>query len=664
MDIQKELQKGIALHRQGELDSAAVIYDAILQSSADHPNALHLGALIQQQQGNSQTAIEMIHRALRNAPYSGLMHYDLGIIYRETEQLELAIKSFQTAIQLDPQQPNAIEMLGKTLIESCRYQDAITFFSGLLKQRPQDAELYFQLGIAQNRLGDLAEAELSIKKSLQLCPGNNQRFNELGAVLWSQKKLTQAADAFGLAVKRDPENASAWSNLGAVLHELNQLPKAFIMLKQAVKLAPKFAGAHFNLANLHRDFGNFDEAVLHYQQAITHSPENVEFRINYVTALNNLGKFDESARQCREIIKIDPEYGPAYYALFTFNAEHVTDEEVQKLDELLHRSEIPDSDKLKAYFGLGKRYEKLKQYDKAFSCFEIANRLDERHGKFDHGKLIDLVDSTIESFQQHYHSLSQFNGSSSRQPIFILGMPRSGSTLVDQILTSHSQVGGAGEFAGIRTLLKYFLNYPDSTSGNSPEYPQSIKNLTEQKLQEMSQEYLRLLVETAGDAKFITDKMPNNAFHVGLIQLLFPNATIIYTGRNPLDICLSCFFQNFTAYHNFSFDLRSTGKFYREHARLISFWRELLPGRMQIIEYEKLVTNQEAETRRLVEKICGLPWEQECLQFHQNKRAVNTASLWQVRQPMYQQSVSKWKKYARHLDPLLEELGMQDSSAA
>ncbi len=267
----------------------------------------------------------------------------------------------------------------------------------------------------------------------------------------------------------------------------------------------------------------------------------------------------------------------------------------------------------------------------------------------------------IETFQQHAHKLRGMRGSDSRKPIFILGMPRSGSTLIDQILTSHSRVSGAGEFVGIRSILGRFLK---ANREGGPDYPYTLADVTVDQLEEISGEYLRLLVEQAGDADFITDKMPNNAFHIGLIHMMFPEATIIYTARNPLDICLSCFFQNFTAFHDFSFDLRSTGQFYREHARLMAFWREIFPGRLQTVEYEKLVNNQEKETHRLIEDICGLPWEERCLRFHQNKRAVNTASLWQVRQPMYQNSVSKWKKYAKHLEPLLEELGMQDSSAA
>ncbi len=661
MDIQKELQRGIALHQQGELDSAAKIYDQVLQASPEHPNALHLRALIQHHRGDSDSALEMIHRALRNAPYSGLMHYDLGIIYRTKNEYERAIQSFQTALQLDPHRESTFEMLGKTLLDSCRFEEAAHFFSNLLKQRPDDPNLYGQLAIAQKQSDQLEQAETTIKTLLEKHPDHYQGYNQLGAILWEQKKLKQAADAFEKAVELNPDCASACSNLGAVLHELKQLKKARTVLLQAVELEPAFAGAHFNLANVLRDQQEYEEAVVHYQQAIKFAPERVDFRINYVTTLNNLGRFEESAKQCREIIKLDPQYTPAYYALFTFNSDSVTEQEVDKLDELLANSDLSENEKREAYFSLGKFYDKREQYDKAFSCFETANRLDERYGKYDHRKLTELVDSMIDTFQKHYQELSRLEGSSSRKPIFILGMPRSGSTLVDQIVTSHSRVNGAGEFAGIRTILNHFFQQArDSSAG----YPQSLVELTSQKLQHISREYLRLLVEDAGDAEFITDKMPNNAFHIGLIHLMFPNATIIYTGRNPLDICLSCFFQNFVAYHDFSFDLRSTGQFYREHARLVSFWRELLPGRIKTVQYEKLVENQEKETHRLIEEICGLAWEEQCLQFHQNKRAVNTASLWQVRQPMYRKSVSKWKKYAKHLEPLTGELGIQDSSAA
>lgn len=664
MDIQKNLQQGMALHKQGKLESATKIYDAVLQISPDHPHTLHLYGLIEHQKNNPQVALEMITRALRNAPYCSLMHHDLGVIYRSTKQLIQAIRSFQTAIQIDPQQTISLELLGKCLVESSKFEQAEILFSKLVKQQPDNASFLSQLGDVQLHLKQFDEALRSFRESLEIQPENFQAQNKLGSVFWEQGKLKQAANAFQCAVNLNTKEGTSWSNLGAVLYELKQYPSAQTALEQAVKLNPDYAGAYYNYANVLKEFEKHEDAVIHYQRAIELCPDNADFRLNYVTVLNLLGQFEESASQCREIIRIDPGCTQAYYALFTFNAEHVTDDEVNKLNELLNDSEISDDVKKGAYYSLGKRYDKFEQYDKAFSCFETANRLDDRYDKFDHQKLIDFVDRIIESYRTHYKPLSQLQGSSSHKPIFILGMPRSGSTLIDQILTSHSQVNGAGEFGGIRSLQGTYLNLSPSPDDQSLSYPQSIQNITQEMLGQMSKYYLQALINTAGDAKRITDKMPNNSLHIGLICALFPKATIIYTGRNPLDICLSCFFQNFTTFHDFSFDLRNTGQFYREHARLVTFWQELLPNRIHTIDYEKLVTNQESETHRLVEEICGLPWEDNCLQFHQNKRAVKTASLWQVRQPMYQKSVSKWKKYADHLGPLLEELDMQDQFAA
>ncbi len=660
MSTNPELQHALELHQQGDFSTAILLYDQLLKSRRE-AMTLQLRGLAEYHRGNHREALPFLKEALLQPNPTAKLYLNTGNVLKALGKVPSAETHYLRATEINPLLCDAWKSLAESQVALKKISSAIDSLRKALGIEPKESTCLRLLGKLLAQTGQLEEAVAAYQYCLDEGQESPAILNELGSLLRVLGKMTEAAEVFARATQLDVRQPGLWCNYGATLHDLKRLPEAETALKQAVRVQPHFAGAHYNLGNLYRDLNRNDLAIDHYQRAVEYSPDAKDFRLNYVTILNSVGRFEESAIQCRELIRIDPNFAPAYYNLFTFNSESVTEQEVEQLERLLKNEELDEITRANAYFSLGKRGDRLGRFAEAFAHFEKANQLTPRRLNFDEGRLKSLVDQMIAAFPAESFPYSHLRVSNTKQPIFILGMPRSGSTLIDQILTSHSQVQGAGEFDGIRHLIHNFLERPFRREGQKEKaYPGCLSDLSPAYLAEMSQVYLQRLVTTAGNAQRITDKMPNNAFQLGLISILFPEATVIYTQRDPRDIGLSCYFQNFTAYHEFSYDLKNIGIFYREHLRLMDHWRRALPITIHDVVYEDLVTNQEAETHRLVEEICGLPWEEACLQFHHIERAVHTASLWQVRQPIYQQSVQKWKQYEEFLGPLLETLQVEE----
>ncbi len=653
-----DFELALQLHQQGDFSAAIDIYDQLLEASRS-PVVLHVRGLAEHHRGQPQAALPFLLEALQGDPQIAKIHNNLGLVYLALQQMPEAEAAFRQATALNPDLAEPWQNLGQCQLKLGQAAEAAVSFEAALKRHPEDLAVLRLLGTAYEQARNLVRSEQVCRRALELAPNDPHLLNDLANVLWQQRRPAEAAEIYGLATQIDVGHSRIWSNYGAALHELKRWSEAETALKQAIRLQPNYGGAHFNIANLYRDMLKHELALEHYRQAVELSPNVKDFRLNYVTMLNTMGDFEESAVQCRALIRIDPDFAPAYYNLFTFNSSKVSEEEVAQLERLLQQPGINVVDKANAYFSLGKRCDQLKRYDEAIIHFQKANTLTPRRYQFRYEDLQAQLTRIRNAFSPETAPWTRLRGAESARPIFILGMPRSGSTLVEQILTSHHSIGGAGEFDGIRHLITNFLTLPfQRRNPDFAGYPASVEEITQSYLDEMADVYLNRMVETAGDSERITDKMPNNSLQLGLIATLFPNATVIYTCREPRDIALSCYFQNFTTHHEFSYDMRNIGKFYREHVLMMDYWRKVLPITIHDIVYEELVSDQEAKSRWLVEQVCGLPWDENCLQFHRNDRAVHTASLWQVRQPIYRQSVQKWKNYASLLKPFEEELAV------
>ena len=429
-------------------------------------------------------------------------------------------------------------------------------------------------------------------------------------------------DAVGMyrrILKRDAGNADAWHLLGLALGEDGHVAQAIEHIAKALDLKENVSVYNHHMAGFHRQSGDMEAAEKYYRRAIeideTHTPS--------FNALAGLKRFDETGRPLLE-----------------------------QIERLLENGKLSDKQRSHLSFAAGKIYNDWGEYDTAFEHFKRAN--DTAGVRPNMAAHLTLAQSVIFQYGKRYLRLRHGSGSSSGVPIFVVSMPRAGSTLVEQILSSHSTAQGLGEPLLLRDLT-IFLAQQSKPPVPFPHVMPAVSNAL---LAKVAKDYLDAAFRLAGSDRYarLVDKRPFNFFYVGLIRELFPNAKIIHVRRDPMDTCVSCFFQNFPKGVDFSFNLHTLGQFYRIYRRVMDHWEDVLPqGVMMNLDYEDLVANQAETTRKLL-AFCGMRWEQRCLEFHKTERNVATTSFWQVRQPIYLDSVAYWRRYEKHLEPLQRQI--------
>ncbi|MCP5004829.1 MAG: tetratricopeptide repeat protein, partial [Planctomycetes bacterium] len=389
-----------------------------------------------------------------------------------------------------------------------------------------------------------------------------------------------------------------------------------------------------------------------FHKALHIKPDYAETWNNLGNALKSLGKMENAIESYRKAISHKPDYAAAYFALAQTKQHTEYDGDMTAMETLLGKSGITDKEKVQICFGLGKAFEDLKQYDEAFNYFQNGNRI--KRNMFDYSISAERVffDKLVKVFDKKFFDQRKGCGCNRDVPIFVLGMPRSGTTLVEQILASHYQVFGAGELSDIKQLL-----FEQNHELRHETFPENVSGFDLKVFTQLGEEYIRRISRYNIDRKdYVTDKMPFNTLFIGMIKVILPMAKVIHCRRNPVDTCLSCYKADFNEYKKFSYDLTEIGQYYRLYHNLMTHWHEVLPDFIYDVQYEDLVADQELQTRQLLD-FCGLPWHEACLSFHTLDRKIKTASFSQARQPLYKSSVHSWKRYEKHLGPLLEALG-------
>ena len=601
-------------HKAGELEKAEILYRRVLQKIPGHHDALHLLGVIELSRGRADQAIQLISRALAAQPHLAQAHSNLGNAFLASGRLTDAIASYRRAIALDP----------------------------------RFAEAYSNLGKALSDQGEFAAAIEICRRGIELAPGIADAHNNLGTALRGAGQFKEAAVALRRAINQAPHRADLHANLGNVLIDLTEFQEAAKSYRQTIQLNPKCDRGYHGLAISLRFLGDMEAAVENLRKAISLNPRQAAMWNELGTALRALGRFDEAVQAFRQASAIAPDFADAYRNLAICQQLAAEGQEITRVAALLARADMPIEDRVAAGFALGKVLDDADRFDEAFAAYAEANRifydaLASRSQGFDAEALHRVVDETIAHYTPEYFLSVRNWGNPSELPVFIVGMPRSGTSLVEQIAASHSRVFGAGELAEIG-------NMADRLAA-----PGSAWNGAE--IRRYADAYLDRLCSIGGAAERVTDKRLDNIFKLGLIATLFPSARVVFCRRDPRDIALSCYFQRFSAAQlAFSYDLVDCGRRYNETERLSSHWHQVLPLRTLDIEYEALVGDIEGESRRLI-SFLGLDWEPTCLDFHRTERTVITASSWQVRQPLYARSVGRWRNYAHHLGALIKVLG-------
>ena len=662
---QRERQQQVTFQRMdqavqhqtaGEFRKAEVICQQVLQTDPNQPDALHLLGVMASQVGKNDIALEFITKSLAIKPDFALGHHNLGIVLAALGKIEKAESAQRKAVALKPDFAEAWLHMSRALQAQGRMAQAEEVCRRVVALRPNQADPLNSLGLVLRANGRMDESTESFKRAVSSQPNHVAARTNLGASLIEEGQYKEALSHLQRAAELSPKDAEIHNNLGSAYEAAGNHKEAEACLRRAIEISPGYAQAHANLALALRSQGRLEEAEDFCRQAARNGPDDPSVHLNLGKILLERGNLEEAVSFFRKTLALQPDYVDALYELALSRREILNDDDLTRMEDLLRKGIWNRDQQVKAHFALATMYEGRGDTNSAFAYINSGNAL-RRKALAEAGEGIDptqFSDSATRiaaTFSATFLDKHRSTGNQSDLPVFIVGMPRSGTTLIEQIVASHPEVHGAGELNGIENLA---INLPGRL-GSEDAFPECLGEMNTESIQTLAADHLAHLQRLGGPASRVTDKMPFNFRYLGFIALLFPKARVIHCRRDAMDTGLSCFQQNFTVAHPWSTDLAGIGLVLRCYENLMTHWRAVLPIPMLELDYETVIANQEQESHRMIEFL-GLPWDDVCLSFHRSQRPVRTASDWQVRRPIYSTSVGRWRTYERWLHPLREAL--------
>lgn len=691
---------GIArqLQHAGQLEQAETRLNSILETHPTHAEALHLLGIIAYQVNKIELGIQFIERAIQSNPHVALFYSNLGEMHRKLNNVHLSIQYGQQAVTFDPHSATALSNLGVAYFDAKQYELAEDCHKRALTINPKLSASLNNMGSIYKIYDKPSEAIEFYHAAIAISPQFVDPLNNLGALLLQQQLFGQALKYLSQAIMLAPSFADAQCNIGLTYLGVEQFDHALIHFKKVLQLKPDYAEAYFGIAKAHIHQHHFIESEYAIRKAIAINPQQIEFyhllaaiyqeKNDFKMALVYLDRalYLDSTSASSHLIKgsvlmtigeiakaeehflkgaADPNMDTQILAHYSLVQLHKVKSGNSSLNHLLSIINRPNQavslSKLEyAYFALGKGHNDMGEWAKSFDYYALGCHIKRSRITYNIAEQIEFTNKLIYGFTQHTIEYLQAFANPSALPIFIVGMPRSGTTLVEHMLSSHSRVYGAGELKYFNDLIQQPVNY----NHTAVYYPENVQHFSPEICYAITNNYLSYLKRFSSEAMHITDKMPHNFIAIGLIHALFPNAKIIHVKRNPVDTCVSCYTHLFTEGQLYSYDLKELGQYYLCYERIMNHWSSILPSNAWLdIQYETLVNHFDEEARRLID-FCGLPWEQTCLTFYQSERPVRTASFAQVREPVYTSSVERWRRYERELTPLLQALNHGAHSVA
>jgi len=657
MDPQQQFFKALAALREGDLESCESICQRLLAINPREVNTLRLQAQVWHKRGELARAEAGFKAALSIANDFAHAWADLGKVQFSLEKNLLAEQSLRRALQLN----SALKGASKLLAEVLEKQGKTTQ-SAVVKQVNQQHQILKEKVFEAYRLSTGAAEDKGPERGETLCKEVLQadpehvgakeflinRALETGRARWAEE-LSRSL------VRKMPEQSKWWLKLSSALARQDQLVEAQEAVQQVLSIEPDLEEARMLLGSIFVRDNRFADALSQYDAVLQQNPNNIAALAQKGSALKTLGRQHESIQCLRRCMELDRSFGEAAWSLSNLKTYRFSDDEVVNIKAVLAVENLKDKDAVHFNYALGKAYEHRQQWDQAFAAYQTANRIKQQSAIWNADEFSAQVDQIIATFtpqllQQHHNS-----GVDDSSPIFVLGLPRSGSTLQEQILSSHSQVEGTRELPYIPWIAQRLNRKPNPMCQDN--YPLGAGQLEADQWQLLGTQFLaQAKRHRQTEAPFFIDKLPNNFLYVGLILLAMPNAKIINTVRNPMDNCFGCFKQLWAEGQNFTYDLEDLGRYYRDYHRLMAHWQAIFGDKIFSVNYEAVVANLETNVQELLD-YCGLPMEEQCLRFHETERAVNTASSEQVRQPIYSSAVAYWRHFEEHLQPLKDALG-------
>ncbi|HWK45706.1 MAG TPA: sulfotransferase [Stellaceae bacterium] len=683
LSIPDAVGRAYAHWNAGQADQADLFCRRVLAARPGHADALHLLGLMAHARGNLDRAIAHLRQACRAPRAPAVYSSNLAEMYRQKGLLAEGEAAARRAVATDPTLISGWNNLGIVLQEAGKLEQSLDCLERVVALKPDWAEAHNNLANTFRRLDRLDRAEWHYGQALVLNPDYAEAHSNLAFLLTAQGRYDRAAAEARRAIDLNPQLADAYLNLAGVETARHRHGEALRALDALQAFAPRHLAGLVARAQTLRQLGRMEEALEYARQAVALAPRGAEAHNALGQVLRALDRHDEALAQFDQAAELPGtvaeealigrailfvEAGRQEDALAAFDRARAAfpgslrvsinradfqpfaagDPDIAAIEALIAEGENRSlADRLLAHFALGKAYLDLGDAARAFRHLDTANRQKRATFTYDSAATCRWLDRIAHTITPDFLGRFPGSGAPSDLPVFIIGMPRSGTTLVEQILSSHPQVFGAGELPALRLIIEGRGGFPDS-----------VKTMTRDDLAQSGREYLALVAPLAQDRRRLVDKMPANFCYAGLIPLILPGARIIHCRRDPVDTCLSCYTKQFAGEQHFAYDQTELGEFYQAYRKLMAHWHRVLPAERYIeVDYEAVVDDLEGVARQLI-SFLGLPWDEACLRFQDNRRVVRTASVNQVRQPIYTTSKGRWHKYAEHLGPLLSALGI------
>lgn len=649
----EKIDRAVGLYLSGDFQSAQRILEKIIKREKKNHNALRLLGLVKNKKGMKESAIRLIKKAIVISPDVPAYYNNLGEVYRSKGEYESAIYNYSKAISLNSKYAQAYNNLGYAQYESGMYSDAIDSFNLAIDNNKDYADAYSNCGNALRASGQLTKALEYYGMAIKLRPNFAEAYNNQGVVMQEMGDLYNALNSYNNAIQIRPDYAEAYNNLGKILTDTGNYEKAVINFNKAIHLRDDYAEAYNNLGLALGLIGDLKKAVNKLNRAIFINPQYAEAYNSLGNVFSYYGNIQSAVKSYEDAIRLNPNYAIAHRNLSLLKKYKPDDVQVKVMKEIIRDSSLDASDRKQILFALAKVYEDLGDYGKSFEHLREGNYIRKNELSYNIDNDNKLFVDIKKLFSHEIVKIDPVIGENDLiRPIFIVGMPRSGTSLVEQILASHSRVYGAGELKAMGKSARAILfNY---------SVHQNARELLLEIIEKVHKDYYSFLGELKIDEENITDKMPENFLWIGFILCAFPGAKIIHVNRDPMATCWSIYKNYFSSNGNgYAYDMNDLSAYYKLYLDLMSFWENLFPNGVYNLCYEDLTEGQEEETRKML-SYCGLEWEEQCLDFHKTDRAVKTASVVQVRHKMYKGSSESWRKFESYLLPLKKSLGYQE----
>ncbi len=620
-----------------------------LSECPGEPNLLSLLGAALNRQGRASEAEPELRRAIAEEPGYAKAHEELGRSLLRLGRSDEAIDSLQKALALDPKLQGAQLTLILALSESGRALEADGALQTFLRADPAREQI--AQAAAHQRAGRLEQAEAAYREILRRDPRNIEALRLLALIAMQTEHYGQAEKLLARAVELAPDFLDAWVDLSRAQLEQLHLPAALASIARAEQLNPRSASVQVHMANVQSRSGHYAEAIGAFRRALELNTNSTAACLGLGNTLKTIGRQAEAIDAYRRAIGLRPDLSEAWWSLSNLKTFRFDDADVDAMQHQLESPALSDEARAQFSFALAKALEDRGEYARAFEQYDCGNRTRRKLENYDPVQT-EVINERIRAvFDADFMARNAGSGDPDPSPIFIVGLPRSGSTLIEQILASHSHVDATHELPEVGRLILQI----NRESRGKATYPEAVRDFDGEAWAKLGRSYIEATRQYRRDAPRFLDKNPNNFASMGLISLALPNARFINARRHPLDTCLSCYKQLFARGQPFTYDLVEIGEYYLEYDRMMTHWSAVLSDRVLDVQYEDVIADLQGQVRRML-VFCGLSWEDACLRFHETERAIRTASSEQVRRPIYDSSIGIWRHYERELAPLIDVL--------